>query len=62
MLRARRLPSDFYLGVNKDETGDVIAHAWVRSGKYFVTGQTGHRKYIVISVFSYRPSEGEKSS
>lgn len=62
MLRVRGLPADFYLGVNKDETGDVIAHAWLRSGKYFVTGQTGHRKYVVISVFSHRPSAGESSS
>jgi hypothetical protein len=62
MLRARKLPSDFYLGVNKDETGDVIAHAWLKSGKYFVTGQTGHRKYVVISVFSHRPSAGGSSS
>jgi hypothetical protein len=62
MLRARSMPSDFYLGVNKNETRDVIAHAWLKSGKYFVVGQAGHRNYAVISVFSSRPASREEPS
>lgn len=58
MLRAHKLPSDFYLGVDKNESRDVIAHAWVKSGQYFIAGQLGHRRYTVISVFSRRPVSG----
>lgn len=56
MLRIRKIPSDIYLGVNKVEGCDVTAHAWLKSGNNFVTGRSGHRQYVVISVFSSRPT------
>lgn len=40
-LRRRGLAGDFYLGVAKDETGALSAHAWLRSGDVVVTGACG---------------------
>ena len=56
MLRRRRLPSDLYLGVDRNESREIVAHAWLKSGDCFVTGRIGHRNYTIISVFARRPS------
>src|SRR5262245_26517555 len=38
MLEKRRIESTLYLGTAKDESGKMIAHAWLRSGCIYVTG------------------------
>ncbi len=50
MLRARRIPSTLYLGV---EPGDAAkAHAWLRSGSLFVTGGDASGRFAVLSTFA----------
>jgi Transglutaminase-like superfamily len=51
MLKRRGIPSTLYLGVAKDETRDLIAHAWVRSGSAILTGAAGHSQFTVVSSF-----------
>ena len=39
MLERRNIESTLYLGTAKDESGKLIAHAWLRSGPFYITGQ-----------------------
>src|SRR5699024_5686991 len=38
MLERRQIESTLYLGTGKDKTGKLIAHAWLRSGPFYITG------------------------
>jgi len=55
MLARRKISGVLYLGVAKKETEvkGLKAHAWVRTGKYFVTGQAGHEEFTVVSCFGW---------
>ncbi|WP_413307765.1 lasso peptide biosynthesis B2 protein [Bacillus sp. 1P10SD] len=63
MLEKRDIESTLYLGTSKDTNGKLIAHAWLRTGPYFVTGYEGMEKFTVISSFAKRikGSRGELS-
>jgi hypothetical protein len=52
MLKRRNIESTLYLGTGKDETGRMIAHAWLRSGSYFVSGAEGMDKFTVVGKFA----------
>ena len=51
MLERRGIESTLYLGTAKDETG-LIAHAWLRSGNYYVSGKEGNNKFTVVATFA----------
>lgn len=38
MLERRRIYSTLYLGTGKNDNGELIAHAWLKSGSEIVTG------------------------
>lgn len=63
MLERRRLESTLYLGTARDETGKMIAHAWLRSGQFYISGSEGKEKFTVVSTFARKFSniqlEGE---
>jgi hypothetical protein len=52
MLERRNIESTLYLGTGKDEIGKFIAHAWLRSGPFYVTGSEGKEKFTVINKFA----------
>ena len=52
MLEKRRIESTLYLGTAKDEEGKLIAHAWLRSGPYYVTGAEGMERFTVVGKFA----------
>ncbi|MGP4106312.1 lasso peptide biosynthesis B2 protein [Virgibacillus sp. L01] len=52
MLERRKIASTLYLGTAKDETGQLIAHAWLRSGPFYITGSEGMERFTVISKFA----------
>jgi hypothetical protein len=52
MLERRKIESTIYLGTAKDETGKMIAHAWLRSGPIFVTGFEEMSKFTVVGKFA----------
>jgi Transglutaminase-like superfamily len=54
MLRVRRLPNTLYLGVAPNLGGRAEAHAWLRSGVFYVTGGDGRDRYAVVSTFADR--------
>ncbi|RLQ96289.1 lasso peptide biosynthesis B2 protein [Falsibacillus albus] len=64
MLKRRNIESTLYLGMGKDDNGKLAAHAWLRSGPYFITGSQGKEKFTVVGMFagflSNLSNEGEK--
>jgi len=54
MLRRRGVPGTLYLGLARDqESGELLAHAWLRSGQKMVTGGNSlDRGYTVVGSFS----------
>lgn len=57
MLEKRHIESTLYLGTAKDSQGELIAHAWLRSGSFYVTGLEGMEKFTVVGSFAKRLSE-----
>lgn len=49
LLKKKRIPSTLYLGVGVDGN-DMKAHAWIRSGKCYLTGGSGEG-YTVVAKF-----------
>ncbi len=54
MLTRRQIECTLYLGTAKDESGKMIAHAWLQSGPYYVTGKEGMEKFTVVGKFAKR--------
>ena len=42
MLNRRGIPCTLFMGVRRDEKGEMIAHAWLRCGDIYVTGGNGN--------------------
>ena len=51
MLERRGIESTLYLGTAKDETG-LIAHAWLRSGNYYISGAEVMERFTVVAKFA----------
>lgn len=54
MLARRNIESTLYLGTAKDEHGKLIAHAWLRSGPYYITGAAEKDMFTVVGKFAKR--------
>lgn len=52
LLRQRRLENTLYLGVAKTGEKNLIAHAWLRSGKDIVTGAYDSKNFAVVAKFA----------
>ena len=52
MLERRNIENTLYLGTAKDEKGKLIAHAWLRSGSYLLTGAEEMRKFNMVGCFA----------
>ncbi|CAM3268672.1 lasso peptide biosynthesis B2 protein [Paenibacillus lupini] len=55
MLEKRRVESTLYLGTMKNDNGKLSAHAWLRTGPYYVTGAEIMNRYTVVGVFGKVP-------
>jgi hypothetical protein len=56
MLERRQIESTLYLGTGRDDDGKMIAHAWLRSGPYYITGAEGMERFTVAGKFAKRIS------
>lgn len=54
MLQKRQIESTLYLGTAKDDTGKLIAHAWLRCGSVYITGSEGVESFTIVGVFASR--------
>lgn len=52
MLEKRKIASTIYLGTARDEQGTFIAHAWLRSGPFYITGKEGAEQFTVVNKFA----------
>lgn len=52
MLEKRRIESTLYLGTARDKSGELIAHAWLRSGPYYITGFEEMARFTVVGKFA----------
>jgi hypothetical protein len=52
LLQRRGLTSTLYLGVSKSTPQTLIAHAWLRCGDQYVTGNPRQNTYTVVSTFA----------
>lgn len=63
MLEKRRIESTLYLGTAKEKTGNLVAHAWLRSGPYYISGSETMNKFTVVASFAKenrnKKAEGE---
>lgn len=50
LLKKKEISSTMYLGCGLDEKGAMIAHAWLRCGKMYVTGGNG-KEYATVEKF-----------
>jgi len=50
MLKKRQIPGKFSLGVLKSST-EMKAHAWTSCGECIITGESGHERFTVVSIF-----------
>lgn len=64
MLERRNIESTIYFGTAKDKTGKMLAHAWLRSGPFYLTGFEEMDKFIVVNKFAkeIRKSSPEEAS
>lgn len=63
MLKWRQIDSTLYLGAAKDQDGNFIAHSWLRSGPFYVSGSKGMEQFTVVAKFAmeseHKKIEGE---
>jgi hypothetical protein len=52
LLRRRGIATTVYFGVKNDESGELDAHAWLRSGTCYVTGGAHRERYTIINTFA----------
>jgi hypothetical protein len=57
MLQRRHIESTLYLGTAKDESGIMVAHAWLRSGSMYITGAEEMNRFTVVGIFAKRVSD-----
>ena len=55
MLRRRQITGTLYLGVTKEGSNALAAHAWLRSNEIIVTGGGQLDRYSVVARFSAKP-------
>jgi len=56
MLEERGIESTLYLGTSKEDDGKLSAHAWLRSGSFYVSGGDMMNRYKVVEKFATRIS------
>ena len=52
VLQKFNINSTLYLGVDKKNKKELIAHAWLKCGKKIVTGERGYEKYTIVGFYS----------
>jgi len=52
MLAMRRVRSTLYLGVKRDDSVTLSAHAWVRVGDVVLFGRREHGQFTQVSTFA----------
>lgn len=59
MLERRKVESTIYFGTARDELGKMEAHAWLRCGSIYITGEEEMHRFAVVGKFAKRIIERE---
>lgn len=52
LLNKKNIKCTLYMGVRNDpKTSEMLAHAWLRVGRYIITGIEGHELFTVTGKF-----------
>ncbi|MCG1024345.1 MAG: lasso peptide biosynthesis B2 protein [Dehalobacter sp.] len=51
-LRIFGIPYTLYLGLDKGETNQLLAHAWLRCGELIITGNNEKDRFKVVAQFA----------
>ena len=51
MLSRRGIPTTLYMGVAPDEKGGMEAHAWLRCGNRYISGETEMDRFTVTGFY-----------
>ncbi len=51
IFKRKRIKSQIFLGMTKDDNGNLLAHAWTKVGNKIVTGGGNLDKYKVLYIF-----------
>ncbi|WP_191556874.1 lasso peptide biosynthesis B2 protein [Metabacillus idriensis] len=54
MLERRGIESTLYLGTSRNNVKELTAHAWLRSGNYYVTGADERHLFTITCTFAKR--------
>lgn len=52
LLNEKGISSTLYLGVKKSKDNNMLAHAWIRCGSYYVTGGYNRNEYAIVAKFA----------
>jgi len=52
VLKNNNIPSTMYLGVSKNSSENLIAHAWLKVDNINLTGGKGNSKFTVVAYYS----------
>lgn len=52
ILAKRSIATTLYLGVKRDRNNDIQGHAWLRAGKYIITGDKEKDEFVEVGRFS----------
>lgn len=52
MMKLRGVSTTIYLGVKKNEHNEMLAHAWIRCGSFYITGGENRQGYAVVAKFA----------
>ncbi len=55
MLKRRKVLGTLYLGITKDGSDKLLAHAWLRCGEMTVTGGREQGMFKAVAYFSSQP-------
>lgn len=61
LLRVVRTPSTLYLGMSRDSSNKLIAHAWLRCGEFIMTGASESKNFKSVAQFASLMSRETKS-
>lgn len=53
LMQARGIGGAMYIGAARGEENDFSAHAWLKHGETFITGESGHDQYKVLTTFTW---------
>ena len=52
LLKRKGISTTIYLGVKKDRKNNMLAHAWIWCGSYYVTGGYNREGYAVVAKYA----------